>query len=91
MDILNPLDPDDDMPMDKVREVAGEKMVLCGGMDKHFYDWDRDTRYTSLQKIIRRGRKSAPHILMDSGGIPENVNRPTFDDFLAMSEELRSR
>ena len=90
-DILNPLDPDDNMPYDDVRAAVGDKVVLCGGMDKHFFDWDADTQTQFLTALINRTRKHGRFILMDSGGIPETCTREAFDRFLSISEALRLR
>ena len=88
-DILNPLDPDDGMPLEQTRHAAGERMVLCGGMDKHFWDWPLDRQRDCLADLIKRSRKCEPFILMDSGGVPDNVTRERFAAFLAMSREAR--
>ena len=90
-DILNPLDSDDSMPYEEVRRAAGSKMVLCGGMDKHFFDWDADTQRLFLKDLAAKARKKGRFILMDSGGIPETCTREAFDRFLAISEEVRLR
>ena len=91
VDILNPLDPDDNMPMSEIRDAAGEKMVLCGGMNKHFWDWDRERQYKHLHEVVANGKRYGPHILMDSGGVIETVTKKSFDDFLAMSQEVRNK
>jgi uroporphyrinogen-III decarboxylase len=91
VDILNPVDPDDGMPMAEVREAAGPKIVLCGGMNKHFFDWNRDKQIEHLRYIVKSGRSLGPHILMDSGGIPDNVTREWFDWFIPVSREIRSQ
>ena len=90
-DILNPLDPDDSMPYEAVRAAAGDKMVLCGGMDKHFFDWDKDIQSRFLKDLIAKAKPKGRFILMDSGGIPETGTKDAFDYFLAVSEELRLR
>jgi len=91
VDILNPLDPDDHMPMEEVREAVGPNVVLCGGMNKHFWDWTRDEQAIHMKSVVACGRELGPHILMDSGGVPDNVTRESFDWFLATSKEVRSR
>ena len=89
VDILNPLDPDDGMPMTEVREAAGPDMVLCGGMNKHFFDWTRDQQVEHLRKQIGLGRSLGPYILMDSGGVPDNVTKEWFNWFMPVSREIR--
>lgn len=90
IDILNPLDPNDHMSMAEVREAVGPTVVLCGGMHTHFFDWSTDEQITHLRAVISEGRKLGPHILMDSGGIPDSVDRPWFDWFCATSRDLRA-
>jgi len=90
-DLLNPLDPDDGMPLTETRKVVGERIVLCGGMDKHFWDWPADEQRTFLETLIATARENAPFILMDSGGVPDSVTREEFDRFLAISREIRGR
>jgi uroporphyrinogen-III decarboxylase len=91
VDILNPIDPDDKMPYHEVREIVGDKIVLCGGMDKHFFDWDEDIRYDFLRNLIQKGRAQGPFILMDSAGIPDNVTKERFEAFMRMNRCLRQR
>ena len=43
-----------------------------------------------LQHVVREGQGCAPHILMDSGGIPDNVEREWFDWFLDISRKIRA-
>jgi uroporphyrinogen-III decarboxylase len=89
IDILNPIDPDDYMDMTEIREVIGHNIVLCGGLNKHFFDWSKDEQVKHLEKVLEDGRKKGPYILMDSGGIPSNVNKEWFEWFLNVSKELR--
>lgn len=89
VDILNPLDPDDDMPMAAVREAVGKKMVLCGGMNKHFWDWPATQQAEHLRAVVAEGRRLGTHILMDSAGVAGNVTKENFDGFLKMSREIR--
>jgi hypothetical protein len=89
IDVLNPLDPDDKMPMDKVRAAVGPKVVLCGGMHKLFFEWTGDEQATHLKEVIANGRRYWPHILMDSAGILDSVDKPGFDRFLQLSREIR--
>ena len=90
IDIINPIDPDDHMPMEQVRQAIGPNVVLCGGLNKHFFDWPKDQQVEHLRQVVDHGRQLGPHILMDSGGIPLNVTRDWFDWFLAVSQEIRN-
>lgn len=89
VDILNPVDPDDKMPIDQVKEILGDKVVICGGMDKHFWDWDSAAKRAFLEKLFAKAKAWGRFILMDSGGVPGNVTEEEFRDFLEMYTELR--
>jgi uroporphyrinogen-III decarboxylase len=89
IDILNPLDPDEGLSISEVRRIVGDRMILCGGLSKHFFSMDRDEKAVVLKSAIEYGQKYGPYILMDSGGIPENVTSCEFDWFLSMSRDLR--
>ncbi len=47
------------------------------------------TQRDFLADLIKRGRRCEPFILMDSGGVPDNVTPDRFIAFLDMSAELR--
>ena len=89
IDIINPLDPDDKMLMGQAREAVGSKVVLCGGMNKHFFDWPRDKQAEYLKQVVKEGKENGPHILMDSGGIPENICKEDLKWFLSASYDIR--
>lgn len=90
-DILNPLDPNENMPFDQVRELLGPKTVLCGGINKYFFEWPQQEQREHLRQVVAQGRRHGPHILMDSGGIPDNVSLEQFRTFLEMSREIRGQ
>ena len=77
--------------MEHVRAALGPEVVLCGGMNKYFFEWSKDEQADHLRRVIADGREYGPHVLMDSGGIPENVDREDFEWFLVTSRELRRR
>jgi uroporphyrinogen-III decarboxylase len=89
VDIINPLDPDDKMDLETVRGGAGKKIILCGGMDKHFFDWEEAVQLEFLQNLTRKGRAAGPFILMDSAGVPDNVTKDRFDAFMRMYRSVR--
>jgi hypothetical protein len=91
IDLLNPLDPDDKMPMDQVRAVVGLKVVLCGGMHKLFFEWTADEQSRHLKEVMANGRRCWPHILMDSAGILDSVDKKWFTGFLQLSREIRNQ
>lgn len=89
VDIINPLDPDDKMPLNEVRDILPKKTVLCGGIDKHFFDWNENDQYDFLKKVLNEEKKKGSFILMDSSGIPDNIGKEQFDTFMRMNRALR--
>ncbi|MCC7352866.1 MAG: hypothetical protein IT330_03840 [Anaerolineae bacterium] len=75
--------------MAQARAILGPQVVPCGGLNKHFFDWTRDEQVAHLRDVVANGRRYWPHVLMDSGGIPDNVTREWFARFLAASRESR--
>ena len=65
------------------------RMVLCGGMDKHFFDWHEGQQNDFLARLLDQTRQLGPFILMDSAGIPDNVGRQDFDRFMRLYRSLR--
>jgi len=59
-------------------------------MHKYFVDWDSATQETYLKEAVSIGRKGGGYIVMDTGGIPENVEPDAFNRFLEMSRRIRS-
>jgi uroporphyrinogen decarboxylase len=90
-DMINPLDADEKMNLAELKERYGARVTLVGGMNKYFFDWDCATQEAYLRQAIAIGRKGGGYILMDTGGIPENVQPDRFRQFLEMSRHLRTR
>jgi len=89
VDMINPLDPDDGMPFAEVRAAVGRRVVLCGGMDKHYFDWPEEQQRGFLTRLLEQGRRGGPFVLMDSAGIPDNVDREAFERFMRLNRALR--
>jgi hypothetical protein len=88
-DMINPLDADERMDLRELKEQFGRRITLVGSMHKHFFDWDAATQESYLREVVSIGRKGGGYILMDTGGIPENVEKDAFDRFLEVSRKLR--
>jgi hypothetical protein len=89
-DMINPLDSDEKMNLGELKESFGKRVTLVGGMNKYFFEWDAGSQQAYLEEVVRIGRKGGGYILMDTGGIPENVQPEPFDRFLEMSRRIRA-
>jgi hypothetical protein len=88
-DMINPLDAAERMDLGELKERFGRRITLVGGMHKLFFDWDGDTQERYLREVVSIGRKGGGYVLMDCGGIPENVQKNEFDRFLEVSRRIR--
>ena len=91
IDMINPIDPYENMMLEELFEKSSGKQVLVGGINKFFFEWDRETKYEFLKKVIRVGKKYRKFILMDSGGIPDDLAKDEFEYYLKISRKLRYR
>ncbi len=89
IDMINPIDPSEGMELRYLKEKYGDRITLVGGMDKYFFEWGKEKMYEYLKKIIKYARKNGGYILMDSGGIPDNISKEKYDFYRKISKEIR--
>lgn len=89
-DMINPLDAAERMDLRELKERFGRRITLVGGMHKRFFEWDARTQQDYLRQVVSVGRRGGGYILMDTGGIPENVQSAEFERFLEMSRRIRA-
>jgi uroporphyrinogen-III decarboxylase len=89
IDMINPCDPYEGMNLQYLKEQFGSKVTLVGGINKFFFDWGPDRMKEYLERTIRIGRRRGGYIVMDSGGVPENISKETYDYYFKLSKELR--
>ena len=88
-DMINPLDSEEKMYLRELKERFGRKITLVGGMSKYFFEWDAGTQEAYLKQTVSVGRRGGGYILMEPGGIPENLQREDIERFLEMSRRIR--
>ncbi len=91
IDMINPLDPTEGMKLEYLKKEYGDKITLVGGMNKYFFTWKKNKMKKFLENIINVGRKNGGYIMMDNGGIPEDITKDKFDFYLKISKEIRER
>lgn len=87
IDMLNPVDPYEDMDLPALMEEYGDRITFVGGINKFFFDWEADRQKDYLTKLFSSVKKG--FFLMDSGGIPEQVNKEEWDYFRNLKRELK--
>lgn len=88
-DMINPCDPYEIGTMRSLKEAYGKRVTLVGGINKFFFDWDNEKMESYLKQTVSDGRKGGGYILMDSGGIPENITQEKFDFYIDISKRIR--
>ena len=89
VDMINPFDPTEVGPLTDIKEAYGKKLTIVGGISKFFFEQDFGDMRECLRQIIAAGRKGGGFVLMDSGGIPENITTEKYDFYREISRELR--
>ncbi len=89
IDILNPVDPTEGMDLAALSKKYGRKITFAGGINKFFYNWSRAEQRAYLENLFL----TVPDgfFLMDSGGIPENVQPDDWRFFEETKESLKQK
>lgn len=88
-DFINPFDPEEGFELENLLQKYGDKFVVVGGLPTKFWEWSPENQQQHFEKITSLGKKYGRYIVMDSGGIPENVVKEDFDRILNLSKKLR--
>lgn len=89
IDILNPIDPYEIGAFSEIKDEYGGKITLAGGINKFFFEWEEGPIREYLENLINIGRRNGGFILMDNGGIPENITNDKLNFYLEISRQLR--
>lgn len=85
IDLLNPNDPYEGMDLPTLKQKYGDRITFVGGVDKFFFEWDFREQYNYIHALAKK--TGGGFILMDSGGVPENM---TFEKFAGIKELFES-
>ncbi len=88
-DFVNPFDPEEGFDIEQVLREYSSSFVVVGGFPASFWMWEQSRQTEHLEKLTSLGHKYGRLILMDSGGIPEDVVKENYDYITAKSRQLR--
>ena len=89
VDMLDPFDIYENMDIVAFLETHENcKTVPVGGCHKFFFEWDRGTQNDYLTSLFDRAKKAGRWMFMDTGGIPEIVDKETYDFLIERLVEL---
>lgn len=89
IDMLNPLDQAEGMDLATLKKRYGHRLTLVGGLDNDIFDQELPEIERRLRQAVEIGRPGGRFILMEPGGIPENISRERFDTYLRISRRVR--
>lgn len=89
VDMLNPFDIYESMDLVAFLETHKDsKTVPVGGLHKFYYEWEKDKQNEYLTSLFERAKKAGRWMFMDTAGVPENVDKETYDFLMKRTEEL---
>ncbi|HBG00744.1 MAG TPA: hypothetical protein DDW87_04105 [Firmicutes bacterium] len=86
IDLLNPVDPAEEMDLARLVEAYGDRMTFVGGINKFFFGWDEERQWDYLKHLYESVKQG--FFLMDSGGIPEQVSKTQWERYKEMKQTL---
>jgi hypothetical protein len=87
--MLNPNDPEERMDLPALQERYGDRIVFVGGIGKYFFEWDAARQEQYFHDLT--GRAGGGFVIMDPGGIPENVTDGSYRNSVRLLGEARRR
>jgi hypothetical protein len=88
-DFINPFDPEEGFDIKNLLERYSKEFVVVGGFAASFWMWEKQRQRKHLEELADMGHKYGRFILMDSGGIPEDVSKENYEYVTALSRKLR--
>ncbi len=92
VDMLDPFDIYEHMDLVAfLEEHPDSGCVPVGGCHKFFFDWDMDEMNEYLTTLFQRANRAGAWMFMDTGGIPEGLDKGAYDFLLNPLAELSKR
>lgn len=88
VDILDPFDIYESMDLVEFLRSNHSKTIPVGGCHKFFFEWDQNRQNEYLTGLFSRANNAGRWMFMDTGGIPETINKNTYDFFINCLSEL---
>jgi hypothetical protein len=89
VDMLDPFDIYESMDIVTFLETnKNSRTIPVGGCHKFFYEWERDRQNEYLTSLFKRAKKAGRWMFMDTAGVPENVDKETYDFLIERLGEL---
>lgn len=87
IDLLNPNDPQEGMNLPALKRRYGARITFVGGLDKFFFQWSAAQQEAYVERLVREA--GGGMILMDSGGVPEDMTPERFRQLRTLFERIK--
>jgi uroporphyrinogen-III decarboxylase len=91
IDMLDPLDQSEGMDLAFLKERYGDRLTLCGGLDRFIYDRGPPEIERQMRQAVETGSPGGRFVLMDPSGVPENITPAQFDAYLEIGRRVRGQ
>ena len=91
VDMLNPLDATDGMDLADIQRRYPHLTLVGGGIDKFLYDRSLDEIEAGLRRSIGRVGRRGRFLVMDPGGIPDNLDGARYQAIRRISRKVRGQ
>lgn len=88
-DFVNPFDPEEGFEIESVLKEYRSEFVVVGGFPASFWLWDKQRQFEYVERLANLGHKYGKFILMDSGGVPEDVSEERYKAITEKSRDCR--
>jgi uroporphyrinogen decarboxylase len=89
VDIINPLDPEENMNLEGLKKKYGQRITLCGGISRRFSSMSPSELQDHINSTIRCGAKGGGYIVMDASGIPDSMSKSEFNFYISTLKKYR--
>ena len=88
-DFVNPFDPEEGFDIEHILKEYSSSFVVVGGFPASFWLKGIEEQFEHLETLTHLGHKYGRLMLMDSGGIPEDVSKEAYEAITEKSRSLR--
>lgn len=88
-DAIDPLDPDDNIDLKKIKQEFGDKLVLKGGISKYIGTMSKPAIRKHVEDRIETAAPGGGYIFQSAGGLPHTMSKENLLYYLAVSHKLR--
>ena len=88
IDLLDPVGPSDGMDLKHLKETYGDRISFLGGISRFIADMPVVEFKKHLEEVYRIGSRGGGFIAGEEGGIPKNMPKNNFKQYLQIRLEL---